>query len=137
MPKILFRAVCVWLIIIGAETVHGILRGIFLEPLVGDFRARQIAVFSGAVIILTIAYFFAEWIRAENCSQLFAVGILWFVLTISFEILLGKFVLNLSWERIASDYDIFQGGLLPIGLLVLIFSPLIAAGIKRFLTKDV
>ncbi len=131
LPRILFRALCVWLIIIGAETLHGILRTLFLVPIFGDFRARQIAVFTGAIIILTIAYFFVGWLRAKNYSQLFTVGILWFVLTISFEIFLGRFVINLSWERIGSDYNIFQGGLLPFGLLILIFSPIIAAKIRK------
>ena len=43
----LFRALLVWLIIIGVETVHGILRGLFLAPLIGDFQARRISVFTG------------------------------------------------------------------------------------------
>lgn len=136
-PKILFRAICVWLVIIGAEILHGILRTLFLEPLTGDFRARQIAVFTGAIIILTIAYLFVERLHTSNYLQLFAVGILWFVLTISFEIFLGRFVLNMSWERIASDYNLLQGGLLLIGLLILILSPLIAAEARRFFAKDV
>lgn len=117
--------------------MHGILRTLFLEPLTGDFRARQIAVFTGAIIILTIAYLFVERLHTSNYLQLFAVGILWFVLTISFEIFLGRFVLNMSWERIASDYNLLQGGLLLIGLLILILSPLIAAEARRFFAKDV
>ncbi len=129
--KILSRGFTVWLIIIGAEILHGILRTLFLEPFVGDFRARQIAVLTGALIILTIAFFFVGWLRAANYFQLFIIGIFWLILTISFEIILGRFVLNLSWERIGEDYNILNGGLLPFGLLVLLFSPLIAAKIRK------
>jgi hypothetical protein len=57
------------------------------------------------------------------------VGLLWLVLTVGFEILLGR-LLNLSWARIFSDYDLRNGGLMPIGLLFLIFAPLIAAKLK-------
>ncbi len=131
LSKIFFRALVVWLIIIGAEILHGILRTLFLEPFVGDFRARQIAVLTGALIILSIAFFFVKWLRAANYYRLFAVGFFWLILTVSFEIVLGKFVLNLSWERILEDYNIFSGGLLPIGLLILLFSPLIAAKIRK------
>jgi len=35
------RAFVVWLVMMGAEVVHGVLRAILLVPLVGDFRARQ------------------------------------------------------------------------------------------------
>jgi hypothetical protein len=121
------RAVTVWLVIILIEFVHGVLRTLFLVPLVGDFKARQIGVFIGSLLILTIAYFFIRWIQAKNTVSLFAVGFVWLVLTLAFELCFGRFALNLSWDRILSDYNIAQGGLLPIGLVVLLFAPLIAA----------
>ncbi|HVE58438.1 MAG TPA: hypothetical protein VNB22_16515 [Pyrinomonadaceae bacterium] len=130
MSKILLRGFAVWLAIIAAEFLHGTLRVLFLQPFVGDFRARQISVFTGILIILTISYLCAGWLRAENSLQLFLVGLLWLVLTVAFEISLGR-LLNLSWERIFSDYDLRNGGLMPIGLLFLIFAPLIAAKLKR------
>ena len=36
-----------------------------------------------------------------------------------------------SWERILSDYDVFHGGLLLVGLVVLVLSPLIAARLHQ------
>jgi hypothetical protein len=48
------RALAVWLLIISAEVVHGTLRTLFLAPLIGDFHARQVSVFTGSAIILTI-----------------------------------------------------------------------------------
>ena len=38
--------------------------------------------------------------------------------------------MQVSWQRIASDYNLLQGGLMPIGLLFLALSPLIAAKIR-------
>jgi hypothetical protein len=52
---ILLRSLVVWLILIAAEIVHGIARGIFLVPCVGQFRSNQIGVFTGSLIILVIA----------------------------------------------------------------------------------
>ena len=46
------RAFLVWLLIIAIESVHGTLRVLFLQPLVGDFRARQIAVFTGSLPLI-------------------------------------------------------------------------------------
>ncbi len=120
------RSLAIWLLIISAEFVHGILRTLFLEPLIGDFQARQISVFVGSLIILTIAYFSVQWIRAKNIQSLIVVGLIWLILTLMFEISLGRFVFGFSWKKIMSDYDISKGGLLPFGLIILTLSPLIA-----------
>jgi hypothetical protein len=126
LNKVLVRGFTVWLIIILAESLHGIVRVMLLEPTFGDFKARQIAVFSGMAIILTISFLCFGWLRTKDNLQLFIIGVLWLILTLSFEILLGRFVMNLTWERILSDYNILNGGFLPIGLVVLTFAPLIA-----------
>ncbi len=128
----LIKALAIWLVIIFVESIHGVLRSIFLTPLVGDFQARQISVFIGSLLILTVAYFSIRWIRATTIAFLIIVGLFWLVLTLLFELSLGRFVLGLSWERMASDYDILHGGLLPIGLIFLTLSPLIAARLRGF-----
>ena len=38
--RLLLRALLVWLVVIAAETAHGVLRGLLLVPLVGDRPAR-------------------------------------------------------------------------------------------------
>ena len=55
LTSILFRSIEVWLVISVAETVHGIARVTLLQPLVGDFAARQITVFTASLIIVAIA----------------------------------------------------------------------------------
>lgn len=127
---IYFRGFFIWLIIISAEILHGVLRVLFLTPVVGDFRARQIAVFTGIIIIFTIAYLSVRWIRASRITQLLLTGFIWISLTLAFEILFGRFVVNASWERIASDYNIAEGGLLPVGMFAMAFSPLAAGKLR-------
>jgi hypothetical protein len=123
----LLKGLVIWLIIIVAETLHGAARMVLLEPYAGDFRARQISVFTGSVIILAIAFAFVRWLRAGSVFQLLGVGLLWLGLTLGFELLLGRVILGYSWERLASDYQPSEGGLLPLGLLILTAAPLIAA----------
>ena len=122
----LLRAFAVWLIIIFAESIHGTLRQMFLAPIVGDFTARRIAFFVGVLLIFSIAYFCIRWIRAEYTKQLFAVGLLWMILTALFEFGLGRFVLNYSTERMLEDYDLSHGGLMAFGLAFMVFAPFFA-----------
>jgi hypothetical protein len=127
---VLLRAFAVWLILLLAESVHGVLRRLVLEPWIGDFSARQISVFTGAALILILSYVFIDWIRPWTARQLTLIGGMWVLLTLAFEVGVGK-LLGYSWERIFSDFNLPRGGLLGIGLLVMGFAPRIAASLHR------
>ena len=125
------RAFTVWCVLMLTESVNGILRGILLVPQVGDFRARQIGVFTGSLLIVAIAYLFVDWMQARSAKSHLLVGLFWLVLTLLFEIGLGRFVAGRSWPDVFSDFDIAHGGLLPFGLVVLTFAPLLASRFRN------
>ena len=135
MSRAVIRSLAVWLLIILAETVHGVLRGLFLVPVVGDLRARQVGVVVGALIILAIAVGSIRWIGARTRIELLAAGGLWLALTLAFELLFGRYVAGASWDRLLSDYDPTQGGYLALGMGVLALSPLIAAKVRGLPTE--
>ena len=126
----LLRGLAVWFVIIAAESLHGMARELWLKPLVGDFRARQMAFFSGMLLILFIATAFVRWLRAETRQQWLTVGLLWSVLTLAFEFTLGLLVLDYSWSRMWEDYNLARGGLMGLGLLWLLVVPLVAARLR-------
>ena len=125
--RLLLRAFLVWLVIIAVETIHGILRGVLLVPIVGDIPARQIGVLIGSLLILGVASLFIRWMAARTNLQLLVVGLLWVVLTVLFETGLGRLVLGLPWERITEDYDVTRGGFMELGLLFMAAAPWLAA----------
>jgi hypothetical protein len=133
--SVILRGFAVWLAVILAEGLHGTARLVLLQPIVGDFRARQTAVLTGVLIIFTISFLLINWIHSTNTFELLAVGLLWVVLTIAFEVLLGRFVMQFSWKRIFSDYDLASGGLMPFGLLFMFFAPLTVFKLKRKLSR--
>ncbi|MBL8485675.1 MAG: hypothetical protein JNK22_01040 [Rhodocyclaceae bacterium] len=121
------RALAVWLLIVVAESIHGTLRVLFLQPLVGDFPARRLAVFSGMAIIFAISWLGVRWIGARGSRQWLAIGAAWVALIVAFEVGLGRLVMHLSWDRILEDYDPSRGGLMLLGLAVMGLSPWAAA----------
>jgi hypothetical protein len=127
----ILRSLAIWLLMMAAEALHGIARAIFLVPHVGQFHSNQIGVFTGSLIILVIALVFVRWLGTTRSSQLLGIGILWLVLTLAFEFLFGHFVVGASWQRLAADYNVLEGGLLPLGMLVLTLSPWIGAKVRR------
>ncbi|MCO6511705.1 MAG: hypothetical protein J5I65_13025 [Aridibacter famidurans] len=124
------RALGVWGLIVLAESVHGTLRTLFLEPVMGGPEARRLSVLTGAVLIFLVTVLFIRWIGTRSVPRLIAIGAMWVALTIAFEVLLGRFVLGLSWERLLEDYDLSRGGLMIFGLIFMLFAPLIAARLR-------
>jgi hypothetical protein len=130
---LILRGVGVWLVIMAVEVVHGIVRTLLLAPVVGDFRARQIAVFTGSALILAVAALCIRWMKPVRLGDALAIGAVWLVLTLAFEVAFGRLVVQATWSRIGSDYDLARGGLLPIGLLIETFAPAIAARFRGML----
>ena len=128
---LILRAIEVWILIAAAEVLHGVARITLLQPLVGDFVARQISVFTGSLLVIAIALLLRRWVGAASFRDCIVAGATWVVLTLGFEMFLGIVILGMSWERIFSDYDIVNGGLMPIGLALMLLAPLIAHHISQ------
>jgi hypothetical protein len=125
---VFLKGILVWLGLMVAETIHGTARTLWLAPHMGDLPSRQVSFFTGVILILAIATLFIRWLHASN-AQLLGIGILWAVLTLAFETGLGR-LMGYSWERILEDYNLLRGGLMSLGLVLLVFSPLIAARLR-------
>ncbi|MBD2465035.1 hypothetical protein H6G89_28930 [Oscillatoria sp. FACHB-1407] len=132
---IFLKGFIIWLVLMLVESLHGMARMLWLVPRIGDLPARQISLLTGSLLILVITVLFVRWLHASRVSQLIGVGLLWAVLTIGFEIGLGR-MLGYSWERIGSDYNLLKGGFMAFGLVWLTFSPLIAARLRGVLPRQ-
>ena len=128
------RAIALWFLLMMAETLHGLWRAKVLALWIGDAAARDVSVFTGSLIILLITWACIGWIPARSARTLLLVGLTWVVLTIAYELALGRLVFHQTWAEILSDFDLLHGRLLPIGLLFLMFSPLLAARLRGQIT---
>ena len=126
-----YRAALVWMLIMLAETGHGVVREVFIAPVIGDLRARQLGVLVGCVIIFVIAWLTARWMGAGTRRAQFTVGAFWVALTLVFEIALGR-ALGLSWARILSDYNPAHGGFMMLGLAFMFIHARVAHSRKTF-----
>ena len=127
---IFLRSMAIWFIFIALESLNGTIRTLWLVPLFGDLRAHQLSFITGSLLILTISTISIRWLHANNLVQLIGVGVLWMLLTVTFEVALGRWAFGYSWAQIAADYNLFQGRLMAIGLVLLLLAPLIATRIR-------
>jgi len=125
------RALALLALIIVAEVVNGTVRTLTIAPLVGDFTARQIGTVTGCVLIGLIAWFGSPWLKAASPRAQWAVGVLWLTLMVGFEVAFGRLLAGASWQQLAADYNLAQGGLLGLGMLWLLCAPRLAALVRQ------
>ena len=123
------RATLVWMLIMLAETGHGVVRELFIAPVIGGLRAHQLGMFVACIIIFVIALLTAHWMKAGSTREQFKVGAFWICLSLIFEFALGR-ALGLSWSRILSDYNPAHGGLMLAGLLFMLLTPWLTRKIR-------
>lgn len=124
--NILTRSFSVWLAIIAAETMNGAIREVIITPVVGGSVAKSISFGTAILLITAITFFCVRWISASNVAELISVGVLWALLTLVFEIAISRGVAGLSWNQVLADFNPFIGGLMSLGLIFLVFIPLIS-----------
>jgi hypothetical protein len=128
--KFLLRALVVWLVFITVESVLGTLRVLFLEPRLGAEPAQWTGFVTGSAALLILAYLLIEWIHAPTSAALLQIGMLWVLLTFSFEMAIG-YIRGRTWRSLLAGYDIAHGGLMVIALVLVLFAPLIAAWLRN------
>lgn len=123
------RAFLAWLFIAVAESVHGILRRIFVLPLLGDLRAHQVGILVGCIIIFVIAWATIRWMGAKTLPEQLKVGLFWVVLMSAFEVSLG-YAFGSSLDRILLDYNITKGRFMIFGMIFMLLAPALAARVR-------
>jgi hypothetical protein len=66
-------------------------------------------------------------------SDALTVGVLWLVLTLAFEFLIGHYVLEKPWTALLEDYDIRRGRIWVAVLVMVLLAPLWSARLKGLL----
>lgn len=90
---------------------NGALREAWLVPRFGEHAARQIStLLLLALFALYIGYVVRRWPIASS-GEAIAVGVVWLVLTLLFEFVLGHFVSGLSWSELFAEYNLAAGRL--------------------------
>lgn len=116
------RAALVWMLMMLLETANGYVREVFVAPEMGALRAKQLGLLIGSTMVLLVAWACSGWLRADTLRKQLIIGAFWVVLTLVFEIALGR-ALGTSWAKLLSDYNPLRGGFMLFGLLVMFAAP--------------
>jgi hypothetical protein len=124
------QAFCLWLGFLAVAIGGGIIREIFLVPGLGPLGGRALGTLLVGVIIFGLIYAYIGKLKGATQVSLVKLGLFWTISTIMFEFLCGHYAMGHSWESLWADYNVFQGRLWPLVLIVTLFGPLLARKIR-------
>ncbi len=126
----MIKGIGIWLIIVIAAILNGTLREKLLVPVIGSGMALPLSGLTLSILVFIVSLTFIPYIGASEPKVYMAIGLLWVVLTLSFEFIFGHFVVGRSWQEIMQVFNIKKGDLFILVLLVTAFSPWLAAKVK-------
>jgi hypothetical protein len=128
------KAALIWLCIACLAILNGLIRDFLFAPLFGTAFALPLSGISLAVIVFAVTYLFIGFIGATSKKACFLVGTQWILMTLAFELLFGHFLAGKSWGELLQVFNLFNGDLFLLVLLVSLFSPYVTTRIRGHLT---
>lgn len=129
---LLAKAVAVWCVILVLAFANAALREYLLIPRFGNVRSLTASGVILSILVLLVAYVSLPWLGAVRTRDLLAIGLGWFVLTLVFDLLLGK----IQGERLSQQLDGYlfkRGNLWLVVLLMTASAPYLAARLRGWL----
>jgi hypothetical protein len=123
------RGIAVWLLIMLAETAHGVVRGMFLSPHLGEDAAARIGWPVGMVLVVLISVLAIRWTQISGPAALLRLGAVWAVLTVAFELMIGA-LRGLDHAQLADALNP-RTGTIAYSALVMLLAPLMADWLRR------
>jgi hypothetical protein len=127
------RALVIWLAILLLASLNGAVREAWLIPAMGQTAGRALSTLVLSALVLLVTWLAIGWIRPATLQDALIIGMLWMVLTLAFEFLVGHYVFHQPWTELTEDYQVTRGRIWPLVLMLVLFAPLWTARIRRLL----
>jgi hypothetical protein len=102
----------------------GTVRELAVTPLIGKQAAHVVGTLAVVVAFLGVMFVYVRRVRDRYSARDFVwIGLLWLVMTASFEFLFFHFVGGKPWEELVADYNVAQGRIWVLVLLTTLLGP--------------
>lgn len=117
------RIVALCVVLACAETLHGIVRTVVLNPRIGKERAIKLSALTGTLLAFCICWLLVPGINLQSAAAHLALGVGVAAFMAGFDIAIGRLLMRKSWAKIWPDFNPATGNYLIFGLLALCFIP--------------
>ena len=125
------KASMIWFIMAIFAVINGMIRENIFVPYLGEANALPISGISLSIIIFTITYLSFDLFGKNGYLTNLYIGIQWVAMTLIFEFVFGHYAMGKSWLELLQVFNLLEGNLFIVALLVTFFSPIVVALIKK------
>jgi len=129
--NLFLKVAMIWFIIVIVAVINGIFRESILVPYFGEAVALPASGITLAIIIFMIIYLSFKLFSKNKYLSYLYIGIQLVTMTLVFEFVFGHYVIGKSWSELLQVFNILEGDLFILALLVSLLSPLLVAKIKK------
>lgn len=119
----LLRIASLCVALAGAETLHGVVRTVWLARRIGKERAIKVSAVSGTALAFVVCYVLVPDIGLQGARQHLVLGAILAAFMAFFDIAFGRWVMRFTWQRILRDFNPASGNYLSLGLAALAMLP--------------
>ena len=124
------RVLAVWVLLLVTAIINGGFREDVLVPSLGQRSAQTLSGVTGSLLIFLCTYILIKFIHPHGVHGCIAIGGVWFFLTVGFEFVFGLYVRKRPLDELLDAYDPRTGNFWVLVLMVVFFSPFIAAKLR-------
>ena len=128
--NLFLKAGIIWVIIALFAIMNGIFRENVLVSILGQLMAVSVSGIMLSIIVFIVTYVFFPLIEKHHTLAYFFIGVQWVLMTLIFEFVFGHYVMGKPWSSIFQVFNIIEGNLFIIVLVVSLFSPILAEKLK-------
>lgn len=133
--KLLAKSMLVWLGILPLAILNGALRDYALAPLISENVAMPISGILLSIMIFFLAFIFLPLLGKGTTKTYIVMGVIWTVATVILEFIIG-FITQVPMTKMLNAYNFLTGNLWSLVLIIVIFTPLIVAKIRKIIVKE-
>lgn len=127
MTVLMLKVAGIWCIMVLCAILNGLLRENILNPWLGNDIALPVSGLILSLLVLLVTWLFIPLFGIQQPRIYWLIGGLWISMTLAFEFLFGRFVVGNSWQDIFQVFNITQGNLFLLALLVTAIAPWLMA----------
>jgi hypothetical protein len=98
-----------WIGMVIFAVLNGALRAKTYGRLMNELSAHQLSTLIGLIFFGLYIWFLTGVFQIETSRQAFAIGAIWFIMTIVFEFIFGHYVMRNPWHKLFHDYNLLKG----------------------------
>jgi len=130
MPVVLVYAVA-WIPMLFIAIANGVARDLGYKKYTTELRAHQISTLTAAILFASYTWVVERRWPLESATQALLVGGIWLFLTVTFEVIFGRYVAKHPWTQLIADYDLRRGRIWSLLLVWLFVLPCLCHGLSR------